>query len=234
LIVLILSLDTSAAACSVALRQDGKTLSKSIDYMDRGHAEALMPMVKKVMKSARCTPKKIQLIAVTIGPGAFTGLRLGIAAARGIALATGTECIGLTSTETLAASLMNVKVDGCILAIMSSKRSDVYAQAFKGNVVPITEPSAITPKDICKYFSIFCDNSSSCTLVGDAQDLVAPYLIEAGWNIKKSLSIFPDAAILAGLAEARWKLGLPYRPPKPLYIRPPDASIPKNEGRLRN
>ena len=232
--MLILALDTSTAACSAALRQDGRTVSKCIDYIERGHAEVLMPMIEKMMKKTGHDPKAIELIAVTIGPGAFTGLRVGLATARGIALATGAPCIGLTSTETLAAALVKDELNESILAVIASKRTDIYSQAFRANTVPISEPSALALEKLSNYHRAHCRTENYCTLVGDAQGIVAPHLIEAGWKVRQSSTIFPDAEILAGLAEARWKPGASYLPPTPLYLRPADAIIPKNGGRLRS
>ena len=234
MIVLILALDTSTAACSAALRQNGSTVSKSIDYIERGHAEVLIPMIEKMMKKTGHDPKAIELIAVTIGPGAFTGLRVGLATARGISLATGAPCIGLTSTETLAAALVKDELNESILAVITSKRTDIYSQAFKANNVPISEPSALALEKLSDYYKAYCCTDNYFTLVGDAQGIVAPHLIEAGWKVKKSSIISPDAETLAGLAEARWKPDTCYLPPTPLYLRPADAIIPKNSGRLRS
>ena len=135
---------------------------------------------------------------------------------------------------TLAAALVKDELNESILAVITSKRTDIYSQAFKANNVPISEPSALALEKLSDYYRTHCCTDEYWTLVGDAQGIVAPHLIEAGWKVKKSSIISPDAETLARLAEARWKPGSCYLPPTPHYLRPADAIIPKNSGRLRS
>ena len=93
--VSVLGIDTSAAACSAALWRDGAVIAREHAAMARGHAESLMPMVERVMRGAAY--ESLDAVAVTAGPGAFTGLRIGLAAARGIALAAGIPAIGVSA-----------------------------------------------------------------------------------------------------------------------------------------
>ena len=95
----LLALDTATAACSVALWRDGAVLARRFEAMLRGQSEALMPMVGAVLAEAGCGFKDLDAIAVTVGPGAFTGLRIGLAAARGMALAAELPLIGVTTLE---------------------------------------------------------------------------------------------------------------------------------------
>ncbi|MCH7931874.1 MAG: tRNA (adenosine(37)-N6)-threonylcarbamoyltransferase complex dimerization subunit type 1 TsaB, partial [Proteobacteria bacterium] len=92
----VLALDTATAACSVALWSDGTVLAQRFATMARGHAEALMPMVEAVMAEAGLAFADLDLVATTVGPGTFTGLRVGLAAARGLALAGGLPIVGVT------------------------------------------------------------------------------------------------------------------------------------------
>ena len=147
-------------------------------------------------------PVSVRFPEVTIGPGAFTGLRVGLATARGISLATGAPCIGLTSTETLAAALVKDELNESILAVIDSKRTDIYSQAFIANTVPISEPSALALEKLSDYYRTHCCTEEYWTLVGDAQGIVAPHLIEAGWKVRQSSTIFPDAEILHTLLES--------------------------------
>ena len=91
----ILAMDTSTAACSVALWRDGGVVASRFEVIERGHAEYLVPMIEAVMAEADERPADIDLIAVSIGPGAFTGIRLGLATARAMALAQDIPCIGI-------------------------------------------------------------------------------------------------------------------------------------------
>jgi tRNA threonylcarbamoyladenosine biosynthesis protein TsaB len=95
----ILAIDTALGACAAAVldSQRGVILADESIAMMRGHAEALMPLIARVMDAARCEFAELDRVAVTVGPGSFTGLRVGIAAARGIALAAGKPAIGLST-----------------------------------------------------------------------------------------------------------------------------------------
>src|SRR3569832_1939804 len=97
--MLILAFDTSIAACSVALIRDAAILAATREVMDRGQAEALMPMIERVMESARASYRDLDRIAVTTGPGSFTGVRVGLAAARGLGLASEKPIVGVLTTE---------------------------------------------------------------------------------------------------------------------------------------
>ncbi len=232
--VLVFALDTSTAACSAALLRDGKTLAKRFEWMERGQAEALMPMVEDVMAEAEVTPGALDLIAVTVGPGTFTGLRIGLAAARSLALATGIPCIGLTTTETLAQSLTDGTADETVVAVLDSKRADIYTQSFNANDVALDEPTALVADQLPSHLADVSKKIGSCALVGDVQQTVGPMLTDAGWTARETQVISPDAEVLASLAEARWNPGENLAPPAPLYLRPADAVIPKNGGRLRS
>ena len=148
----ILSLDTALAACSAALWRDGAIAARRFAPMVRGQSEALMPMVRQVLAEAGAGFADIDLVAVTIGPGAFTGLRIGLAAARGLALATGRPCLGVTTLEAVAAGVAAAERDaGTVLVVLETKRADVYAQSFGaksvgGELKPLDSPRAVVPE----------------------------------------------------------------------------------------
>src|SRR6202012_2465113 len=99
----VLAFDCSGASCSAAVVVDDEPLAQHFATMERGHAEALLPMIDTVLRAAKLAPPAIDLIAVTTGPGSFTGLRIGLAAARGLALANGIAAIGVTSFDAVVA-----------------------------------------------------------------------------------------------------------------------------------
>src|SRR5512134_3936204 len=139
----ILAMDTSAGACSVALRDDRGVIER-LEEMQRGHAEALMPMIVSLMRAVGCEFRELGLVAVTVGPGAFTGLRVGLAAARGIALATDVPCIGVTTLEAIAAAVPPRERDGrIVLVVLETKRGDFYAQAFSAEGVGLAAPRSV-------------------------------------------------------------------------------------------
>ncbi len=227
----ILALDTSATACSVALwRQGGVARSLRLD-MERGHAEALMPMVSEVLDGAGCGACDLDLVAVTVGPGAFTGLRIGLAAARGLALAAGLPCFGATTTETVAHAVPACERSGATLVVaLQSKRADIYVQAFTPDLEPFSEPRALLPEDVAGLVA----EGGRVVVAGDASNLVRPALARAGLDVALSGAPgTPDATVRAAIAARRWRPGERPAPPSPLYLKPPAATAPEGGGRLR-
>lgn len=226
----ILAMDTATNACSVALMQDGKLIERRFEPMSRGQAEALVPMIDDVLTTASVGADDLDLVAVTIGPGAFTGLRIGLAAARGFALAANIPCIGLTTTETLAHGAP-VLAEGCLLVALDSKRSDLYVQVFSPALEALKQPQALEPGHLAGYLE---DVAEPVTLIGDAVEQAQAALKGTPLTVVPlDEPRVPDAAILAKLAQERYTPSQNLAPPAPLYLRPPDAKRPKHGGRLR-
>jgi len=231
--VSILALDTSTAACSAALWRDGRVVARRFEMMERGHAEQLIPMVEAVMADAGADPLGLDLVATTIGPGAFTGLRLGLAAARALALAAGVGTLGLRTTEALAAALPDCEGGAPIVAVIDSKRGDVYAEIFSATAETLAGPAAIPPAELPALLRGTGVAPGRCRLCGDAQEAVRGVLDADGWTVETTDVLRPDAAQVVALAAARWTPGMTPPRPAPLYLRPPDAVKPKDGGRLR-
>lgn len=228
--MIILAFDTATTACSAALWRDGVVVAHEIVAMDRGHAEALMPMVTRVMEAAGADFPALDRIAVTLGPGAFTGLRIGLAAAHGIALATGVGIVGVTTLEALAHAVpKETRGAGGVLAVIDAKRADVYAQFFDANLVPVTPPRALLPEDLPALMDTV---TGPVVLVGDGAGRAEPILTGAGIPHDTAVAPgWPDAAVVAALAAGR---AAPNgNNPAPLYLRPPQAVRPAHGGRLR-
>src|SRR3954453_20172088 len=128
----ILAIDTALGACAAAVLDSagGAILSCESLAMLRGHAEAVMPLIARVMDAARLDFAALDRIAVTVGPGSFTGLRVGIAAARGIALAAGKPAIGLSTLSALAAPHVAARSGDTIMAAIYGRNEQVYFQVF--------------------------------------------------------------------------------------------------------
>ena len=145
----LLAIDTATTACSAALFAGGRIVAERDAAMDRGHAEALMPMVAEVLAaSLSVCPRGVadlDLIAVTIGPGAFTGVRIGLAAAGAMAAAAGIPAVGLTTLEVVAAA--QPPMGRPLLVALDAKRADVYCQLFDPALMPMTAPEAMLPAD---------------------------------------------------------------------------------------
>src|SRR6187401_3550354 len=138
----VLAIDTALGACAAAVldSQRGAILASETIGMTRGHAEAVMPLIARVMDAGRCEFADLDRIAVTVGPGSFTGLRVGIAAARGIALAAGKPAVGLSTLSTLAAPHVAARSDQVIIAAIDARNEQVYFHVFAPNGKTIVAP----------------------------------------------------------------------------------------------
>lgn len=182
--------------------------------MARGQSEILIPMVAETLAEAGESFSRLDLLAVTVGPGAFTGIRIGLAAARGLALAAGLPLAGITTLEAVAASTPEAERYGRTLVVaLESKRDEIWVQAFAADLSPLCGPQALLPEDIARRFA------GPLLVAGDA----APRI--SGENITLSQAAgLPDAAIVAALAATKWPAGNAL-PPEPLYLRPADVTL---------
>lgn len=224
----ILAMDTAAASCSVALWQDDKVVLSNLQEMTRGHASELFPMVEALLKDASLTISELDALAVTVGPGAFTGLRIGLSAARGFSVASKVPVIGVTTLEALN---QGVGVQNCpVLCALDAKRADLYAQAFGVGGAALSEPVAQLPEDVV---GLLGEEKGRVMVAGDSFERLKDLLAEKGFEPACSEVRLPEARFVAEVAATK---GLPKEGegrPSAFYIRPPDAAIPKNGGRLR-
>jgi len=225
----VLGLDTATAACSAAVWADGRVLALRTVAMERGHAEALMPMIVEVLEEAGCGFADLDLLAATIGPGAFTGLRVGLAAARGMALACARPCVGVTTLEGIAGRADRSELASRMLLVaLHSRRAELYVQGFDGTGAASGSPAAVLPENLAGVVT------GPAVVVGDAAAEATDALAAAGIDAAiGSAPAVADPGIVAAIAASRWAAGGDVRPPAPLYLRPPDAVRPRNGGRLR-
>jgi tRNA threonylcarbamoyladenosine biosynthesis protein TsaB len=228
----ILAFDTATNACSAAVWRDGRVVARRHEAMARGHAERLMPMILEVMDEAGEDFTGLDALAVTNGPGAFTGLRIGLAAARGLALASGLPCLAVTTLEAVAAAVPEAERRGRVLLVaLDAKRVDVYAQAFAAGLRPLGEPVAALPDRLPR---LLANAAGAAVVAGDAAARALDALAAAGIAASESSAAgVPDAAVVAALAAARWKPGAAVGKPRPLYLRPPSTTAPNKRRRGR-
>jgi len=143
----VLAIDTALEACSAAVldTERGGILASESLAMARGHAEALMPLVGRVMQQSTLKFLELDRIAVTVGPGSFTGLRVGVAAARGIAVAAGKPAVGLTTLAAYAAPYIAADDVTPLLAAIDARNEQVYMQLFGPGGRTIIHPKQMTP-----------------------------------------------------------------------------------------
>ena len=140
----ILALDTAAADCAVCIADgDGRVVARSVETIGKGHAERLMPQVDLVFRDAGMRPVDIGRIAVNVGPGSFTGIRVGVATARALALAVGAESVGVSALHALAFQHRERQPGLPLLAAIDARRDEVYAQAFDAGGPALSEAMAL-------------------------------------------------------------------------------------------
>lgn len=223
----LLAFDTACDACSVALWRDGTVVARRARAMQRGQSEALVPMIAAVMDEAGLTFESLSAAAVTIGPGAFTGLRIGLATARAIALAAQRPVIGVSTFDAIAAGARRAAEGRHILAVaIDTKRDDLYFQTFALDDSPLGftprgEPVVMSADEAARALP-----AGALLLAGDGAARLAAAIGEPSRTTLAQATV-PDAADVAAVAAARLAAGAPVRPLRPLYLRPPAVRLPQ-------
>lgn len=225
----ILALDTAGLDCSVAVAIGDQLVgARRIDRM-HGQAESLLPMVDSLMVEACLPPTALDVVVTTLGPGSFTGIRVGLAAANGIALGSGARLIGVTSFEAaVAASLPHdYRGDVFLLIALESRREDLYAQFFNGRRDAIGAPAAVMPARL-GHFVDATIGPLSLLIGGDAAQRAGRALSERPNTSQLKVST-PNAVGAWRAALGRLRRGETSSTIRPLYLRPPDATLPTGD-----
>ena len=213
----ILAVDTALGACSVAVFDGEKVLAHRFTLMERGHAEALAPMVESAMAQSGIGFAALARLAVTTGPGTFTGQRVGLAFMRGLRIAVKRPLVGVTTLAAMAHQAMAETGAVRAAAVHDARRDELYVE-----MVPGFAPGVMHRSHAIEVISDTMD-TGRLALAGTA----APGLVEPlrALNIDVVLSgvRHPDALWVARLALAAPE---PEGPPRPLYLRAPDARLP--------
>src|SRR5439155_15583278 len=221
--MLILAIDTALDACAAAVLDTAtsKVIALESQPMKRGHAEALMPLIARVMKESGIAFAALDRIAVTTGPGSFTGLRVGLSAARGIGLAAGNPVVGVTTLSAYAAPIVSESGENPIISAIDARHDHVYLQVVSGNGGPLVMPQ-IAPVaealDSARFGAPF--------LVGNAARILAER-----WPSDAPPPVNVDPQAAPDIAWVAW-LGAAVDPgialARPFYLRAPDAKLPKD------
>jgi tRNA threonylcarbamoyladenosine biosynthesis protein TsaB len=225
------AIETSTALGSVALFEDGRLVAEDSRRVSNAHGESLLPMVDAVFARAGWTPAGVARWGVGVGPGSFTGCRIGVATVKGIALATGAEVVGVTSLDALAFGL---DVAGLVVSVVPGGKGELYVQATLGGAISrrVLEPThlrfaAIAP---CVEALMVAEAVASCVVAGEGA-------CEVDWSsLGGRATLYREPPHDAPRAVAVGRLAMARAPEdadalEPVYVRPPEITVPgANKG----
>ena len=232
--MLILAFETSAKAGSVALLESGKLLGESYQNTGLTHSQTIMAMAQDMIAACGYTPQDIQAVAVAAGPGTFTGVRIGVAAAKGFAWGAEIPCYGVSTLEAMA---LNLGVyDGLVVGTMDARRSQVYTATFraeKGVLTRLTEDRAISLQQLGEELA---DENGPIYLVGDGSTLTYNTLAIPGLILPPEHRMHQRAAGVGLVAAKMIETGLPGDGAAltPNYLRLSQAEREKLEKQQKN
>jgi tRNA threonylcarbamoyladenosine biosynthesis protein TsaB len=214
----ILAIDTALDACSAAIfdTERDRMLAMQSREIGRGHAELLIPLVDEVMKSAGATFDAIDRIAVTVGPGSFTGLRVGLSAARGFALAAQKPAVGVSTLAALTAPLITENEAVPVVAVIDAKHGNLYMQMVGAGGRVLIAPRAVKLREAVRAVAL-----GPVRIVGNGAAMLA-----AHWPAKSPVPLLVDPRVAPDILWVA-RIGAAANPeralPRPLYLRLPDA-----------
>lgn len=214
----ILAIDTALDACSAGIfdTERDRMLASQSREIGRGHAELLIPVVNEVMNSAGATFDSLDRIAVTVGPGSFTGLRVGLSAARGFALAAGKPAVGVSTLAALTAPLITENEAVPVVAAIDAKHGNLYMQMVGAGGRALVAPRAVNLREAVRSVAL-----GPVRIVGNGAAMLA-----AHWPPKAIPPLLVDSRPAPDIL---WvgRIGAAADPerakPRPLYLRMPDA-----------
>lgn len=216
-----LSIDTSEQHCSVALVRGEGVLAARSDHIGRGHAEHLLPLIDEVLGKCHCTYADIGRIGVVTGPGTFTGLRIGLSVARGLALTLDVPCVGVSGLHALAAAAgetLDHQTCSFVHAVITGRGGQAFHQAFErigaADLKPVSEPRNMDVVDIEAAIA-----ECPGPVVGSGLSLLMPFMQQSEYH-SYCVDAHVDPVIAAKLAD---QLPPDDHPPEPLYLRAADA-----------
>lgn len=213
----LLAIDTTQAWCIAALRRPGHDDLVRAERIGRGHAERLAPMVSDLLVDAGLSPSNLTKIGVATGPGSFAGTRVGVAFARGLALAAGADAVGVSNLAVLA-RMADPQINHRVAVIHDAKRGELVVQLFdRGRAAG--DPARLAVADAASWLSPLLEGGAKP--VGSGARFVRTVLDRTGWPddvFTEGPDLDPRTLLdLAGQSDA---------PPSPVYARPPDAKLP--------
>ncbi|WP_424891482.1 tRNA (adenosine(37)-N6)-threonylcarbamoyltransferase complex dimerization subunit type 1 TsaB [Streptomyces sp. XH2] len=215
--MLLLALDTATPAVTVALHDGDKVVAEARQVDARRHGELLLPSVDRVLREAGHKLDAVTDIVVGVGPGPYTGLRVGIVTAATFGAALGVPVRGLCSLDGIAYAAGQAGLEGEFVVATDARRKEVYWARYADARTRVTEPAVDRPADLTEKLA-------GLTVVG-AGAVLYP---DAFTDVRADLPEHQSAGALASLAAERLRTGGEFLPDQPLYLRRPDAQVPAN------
>ena len=215
--MLTLSLETSAVRGTVALCRDEVVLAERVQGQPNAHAEQMLPLIDEVLAAAGVQRAELQRVAVGLGPGSFTGLRVGIALAQGLAVGLGVEAVGVPSLLTLAAGAPRSADCELYGALIDARRNECFFAAFDAEHQVVVEATVLSQQRLTEQLGASI-GGRSCRIVGEAARRYLP----PEWTTEDASTDFPEARRVAQLVS----LGFGSTTLAPLYLRDADAKLP--------
>lgn len=219
----LLAVDTALGACSAVVLDGERVLAHRLEAMERGHAERLAPMVQEAMEEAGLAFALLERLAVTVGPGTFTGQRVGYAFMRGLRFALSSPLVGVTTLAAMARAALAETAAETAAVLHDAKRGEVYAALFAASKTRVREQLL--------YFDVAIEaiaaevaGRETIALAGTAARHAAEALRLRGRDARVTNITAPDALWVGRIALTAPE---PDSVPKPLYLRPPDARLPQ-------
>jgi len=225
--VILLALESASSACSVAVCDDAGAVLGRSGTDGAGQADGLVELIDAALRAAEVRYQDLDVIAVNHGPGSFTGVRVGVAAARALALALARPVIAINALEVLAAAV-GARTAGTIVAALDARRGQVYVQMFDHRLAALGAPSALAPEEVRLDAA-----APPVHLVGSGAALLGARLADAPPALAETVEA--DATAVARQALARLAAGerpIAGQAVRPLYLRPPDARLPESSRAL--
>ena len=219
-------MDTSTMHGSIALTESEKVLTEWALNVQKTHSERLLPGIQFLFQETGLTLEHLEAIAVTIGPGSFTGLRIGLATAKALALATGKPLVGIPSLDVIVEN--TPCFNGLVCAALNARRGELYAALYRkspdGQAERVTEYLAVSPESLLEMIQ------EPALIIGDGVEMYGEQLQKESRHplafVPMELN-YPRASVLCRMATKRYSMGSGGHPRdiKALYVRPSDAEI---------
>ena len=222
----LLALDSSAVCASVCIMEDGKTLGETFVHSPQTHSQTLMVTVQSLLEQIHLSVSDIDVFAVSAGPGSFTGVRIGVACVKGMAMAEDKPCVGVSTLEAMAENCRDCA--GIVCAVMDARCQQVYNALFRaenGNLTRLTEDRALSIEDLAKE----CDAlREPVLLVGDGAsicDASEPFQAVSGRHLVSEQLRYQRAGGVASSAMKKAAAGETVSAGElnPVYLRLPQA-----------